>query len=246
MEKTAIEKLVREIAEEVFREKFQTVQLELLRREFLTREEFLAALERIDERFEEARKERLALQEQMDKRFEEARKERLALQEQMDKRFEEARKERLALQEQMDKRFEATRRDVLSVRAAVDNLGDRSGKALQNAVLELAKELVAAAGVDYEQVETVHLVDRDGAVFFPGYGTDVDVLARDGKTHLFEVRYKADQRDFFHILKSAELYEHLTGTKPDRLFVVTLEVASKTLRSTSALPVGVIAGSVVP
>ncbi len=74
-------KIIEETVKERVSEEIKTVQISLLRDNFLTREEFLQSMEKMDKRFEA-----------MDKRFE-------AMQKQMDKRFE-------AMQKQIDKRFE--------------------------------------------------------------------------------------------------------------------------------------------
>ncbi|MBN2152956.1 MAG: hypothetical protein JW839_16005 [Candidatus Lokiarchaeota archaeon] len=57
--------------------------------------------------------------------------------------------------------------------------------------------------------------------------------------------YRADQRDVAHFLKVAELYEAVHGVKPGKLYVVSLEIASKTLKAIATLPVDVIAGKVI-
>ncbi|MHA1440177.1 MAG: hypothetical protein ACTSPD_21730, partial [Promethearchaeota archaeon] len=56
-------KVIEKVVKEQVEKRLESVQLSILRKEFLTREEFLEAINRLDKRFE-------ALQEQMDKRFE--------------------------------------------------------------------------------------------------------------------------------------------------------------------------------
>ena len=67
-------KIIEETVKERVSKEIKTVQISLLRENFLTREEFLQSMEKMDKRFE-------AMQKQMDKRFE-------AMQKQIDKRFE--------------------------------------------------------------------------------------------------------------------------------------------------------------
>ncbi|MEX2717712.1 MAG: hypothetical protein Q6370_015540, partial [Candidatus Sigynarchaeota archaeon] len=83
----AQEQHVRKIAREEMEKTVETIQLSLLKEHFLTRDEFLDAMDRMDKRFEAMDRRFEAMQQQMDKRFEA-----------MDKRFE-------AMQQQMDKRF---------------------------------------------------------------------------------------------------------------------------------------------
>ena len=53
MENSDFEKHIEELISQKVQEQVETVQLATLRKEFLTREEFLAAMDRMDRRFEE-------------------------------------------------------------------------------------------------------------------------------------------------------------------------------------------------
>ena len=212
----ALEQHVRKIAREEMDKSVESIQLSLLKEHFLTRDEFLDAMERIDKRFEA-----------MDKRFEA-----------MDKRFE-------AMQQQMDKRFDGVDKDLKTIRVSIDSLGERSGRALEETILELLRDQLLENHVEYTSIEREELVDTEGKVFFSGFRTDVDVVAKGNDVALFEVKYHADQRDVAHFLKVAELYAAVHGIKPRKLYVVSLEIASKTLKAIATLPVDVIAGKVV-
>ena len=205
----ALEQHVRKIAREEMDKSVESIQLSLLKEHFLTRDEFLDAMERIDKRFEA-----------------------------MDKRFE-------AMQQQMDKRFDGVDKDLKTIRVSIDSLGERSGRALEETILELLRDQLLENHVEYTSIEREELVDTEGKVFFSGFRTDVDVVAKGNDVALFEVKYHADQRDVAHFLKVAELYAAVHGIKPRKLYVVSLEIASKTLKAIATLPVDVIAGKVV-
>ena len=284
MEGTELEQRIEQIVNQKIQARLETVQLALLRKEFLTREEFLAAMQKMDKRFEDMLAEMNRRFETVDKRFEamDKRFEDMLAEmnrrfeavdkrfeaidkrfEAVDKRFEDMLAEMNRRFEAVDKRFEAvdkrfealiaemhqgfeeSRRMYLQLRAAIDNLGARSGVSLQETILELMNTLIVKAGVDYKQVQRKTIVDVNGDVFFQGFSTDVDVLARDGEIHLFEVKYKADQRDCDHFLKVARLFEKVEKVRPDKLYLITLEISQKTLRAIAHLPVEIIAGSVV-
>jgi len=245
----ALEQHVRKIAREEMDKSVESIQLSLLKEHFLTRDEFLDAMERIDKRFEamdkrfEAMDKRFeAMQQQMDKRFE-------AMQQQMDKRFEAMQQQMdkrfEAMQQQMDKRFDGVDKDLKTIRVSIDSLGERSGRALEETILELLRDQLLENHVEYTSIEREELVDTEGKVFFSGFRTDVDVVAKGSDVTLFEVKYHADQRDVAHFLKVAELYAAVHGIKPRKLYVVSLEIASKTLKAIATLPVDVIAGKVV-
>ncbi len=93
---------IKEYVDTQIEKQVKSIQIQYLKdhfHHFLTREEFLDAMNKLDQRFE-------AIQEQMDKRFDQMDKRFEAMQEQMDKRFEQMDKRFEAMQEQMDKRFE--------------------------------------------------------------------------------------------------------------------------------------------
>nr|MDO8119483.1 DUF3782 domain-containing protein [Candidatus Sigynarchaeota archaeon] len=189
-----------------------------------TREDIKELIREMDKRFEQVDN-RFG---QVDNRFE-----------QVDKRFE-----------QVDKRFdslETTVQDGLKhVHAAISNIGDRSGKGLERTVLELMRhQLLEEKEFDYTRIDRETLEDKEGLFFTQGFSTDVDVVAKDGMLHLFEIKYKADQRDVQHFLKVAKLYEHVHGKQPDRLYIVSLEITKKTLDAIRSLPVRIIAGTIV-
>jgi len=92
-------KKIKEYVDTQIEKQVKSIQIQYLKDHFLTREEFLDAMNKLDKRFE-------AMQEQMDKRFDQMDKRFEAMQEQMDKRFEQMDKRFEAMQEQMDKRFE--------------------------------------------------------------------------------------------------------------------------------------------
>ncbi|MEX2680496.1 MAG: DUF3782 domain-containing protein, partial [Candidatus Sigynarchaeota archaeon] len=155
----------------------------------------------------------------------------------MDKRFE-------AMQQQMDKRFDLVTKELKTLRVSIDSLGDRSGRALEETILELLRDQLVENHVEYTSIEREELVDADGKIFFAGFRTDVDVVAKGNQVSLFEIKYHADQRDVAHFLKIAELYTMVHGIKPAKLYVVSLEIATKTLKAIAALPVEIIAGKV--
>ncbi|MGQ4874896.1 MAG: hypothetical protein ACP6IY_12590 [Promethearchaeia archaeon] len=80
-----LEKKLTKKFEEKISKSIESIQIKILKENFLTRDEFLEAMQKIDDRFN-------AVQKQMDDRFN-------AMQKQMDDRFN-------AMQKQMDKRFE--------------------------------------------------------------------------------------------------------------------------------------------
>ncbi|HME55849.1 MAG TPA: hypothetical protein VKM55_26840 [Candidatus Lokiarchaeia archaeon] len=201
-------KIAREEAERVS----QSINVEALKEHFLTRGEFLDAMERMDKRFE-------SMQGQMDKRF-----------------------------DAMLDALKGMHQDIKKIAAEVGAIGSRSGKELEATILELMNDQLVKHHVDYTSIVTEDLVDDEGTYFTPGTTTDVDVVATaDQGTWLFEIKYHPDQRDVEHFVKAASLWEHIHGEAPTKLYLVGVEISSKTMRHVARLPVDVdvIAGSVV-
>lgn len=139
-----------------------------------SREENAQRFEQVDQRFE-----------QVDQRFG-----------QVDQRFEE-----------VDKKLLLIRRDIAKLQSGQENIIKRmDGQenwirlmvgGIHNDEGSMAEDLVAAAlryglrtdDINPESIELRRsLVDRDGAVFLPGYRTEVDIIARNGHLTIFEVK----------------------------------------------------------
>jgi len=247
---------VRKIAREEAERATRVIEIGLLKQHFLTRDEFLDAMERIqgqlDKRFAETQAksdERFAAaQAQLDKRFG-AMEKRL---EAVDRRFDASDKRLEALVKEVRDGFDAAGRALAltrdTLKAAIDNLGGRSGIDLEQAILELMRFQLLQQHVEYRDIKKERLVDVDGGVFWKGYSTDVDVVASNGGVHLYEVKYKADQADVQHFIKVAELYDRLHPQRPStKLVLVTLEITATTVKAiaVTSRPGEVVAGAII-
>ncbi|MHA1335210.1 MAG: hypothetical protein ACTSPW_05605 [Promethearchaeota archaeon] len=293
-------KYIEKIVEEKVEKRLEKVQLSILKKEFLTREEFLEAINKLDKRFEElliqmkigfeearkdreliregmdkrfnslieqmnkgfeeARKDRELIREEMDKRFEEARKDRELIREEMNKRFEEARKESdkrfKALLKQMDDRFEALIKDMNEkfkiaseereiLKAFTAKLSSRRGIQLENAVLYLLKDKLIKESINISNIKKEYLTDDNGAVFVKGFMTDIDVVIRDGKIILIEIKTTADNRDVNDLIKKAELFKIVFKKDYDELMILCLEINETNYEFARRHNVNVIAGEIV-
>ena len=64
-------------------------------------------------------------------------------------------------------------------------------------------------------------IDEEGIVYGFKSVIEVDIAVKDGKTLLIEVSPSVDRSKLAAFLRKAKLYEKKTGTKPDRLVMVT-------------------------
>ena len=165
--------------------------------------------------------------EHSNKRFE-------ALQEQMDKRFE-----------QMDKRFEAQNKDIKYIKAAVGSLGRRSGKALENTILELLNDKLIKENINTSEITREYLYDKEGIVFWRGYESGIDIIMQNGKIILIEIKYHATKNKIEKFVRNSKLYAHQFNKSFDELVMICLEVKSSVLRVAKQFGVKIISGSII-
>ncbi len=157
-----------------------------------------------------------------------------------DKRFEQMNKRF----EYMDKRFDEARKDRLELKVSIGSLGRRSGKNLENAILELLNEKLIQENIQASKIYKEFLSDKDGIIFVENYSTDIDVIMENGKVILMEIKYSPDNRDIFHFLKVAELYNKLKKSF-DELILVALEIKKKHLELAQQEGIKVVAGKIL-
>ncbi|GAG22003.1 unnamed protein product [marine sediment metagenome] len=167
--------------------------------------------------------------EHSDKRFEVMNKRFEA----MDKRFEEATYERKEISKK-----------VSEISVAIGSLGDRSGKILEDTIIEILNDELIKENIPVSKIQKELMVDEEGIVFTKNFSNDIDVLIEDGKTILIEVKYRIDNYEIFSFLKVAELYVH-TRKPFDQLLIITLEIKRLHLNYANQQGIKVIAGKVI-
>ncbi len=178
-------------------------------------EEFNKRFEGMDKRFEG-----------MDKRFE-----------RMDKRFEE-------LIKLMNKGFEDARKDRELLRISITTLSTRGGVELHNTILSLLKDKLIQENIGVSEIKREDLIDSEGKIFYKNYNTDIDILIKNDKIILIEVKFKADNRDIYQILKKGELFKQIKKKNYDELMLVCLEINSMNFEQAIKQGVKVIAGKI--
>lgn len=150
-----------------------------------------------------------------------------------DRRFEEATNERKDL-----------RLKISEVSVAIGSLGDRSGKVLEDTIIEILNDELIKENIPASRIQKELMVDKEGIVFPKDFSTDIDVLIEDHKTILIEVKYRIDNYDIFTFLKLAELYER-TRKAFDQLLILTLEIKRLHLNYANKQGIKVISGKVI-
>jgi hypothetical protein len=144
------------------------------------------------------------------------------------KRLDRHEAELVKLREDMIRGFELVERHISA-------LGARWGLMAEDAFRERLRGLLEKEfGF---KVERWRVYDNAGIVF--GYPSEVEVniAVSDGKLILIEVSSHVRASDVFQFKRKAELYERVTGKKPDRLIIVTPYIDEKALEAARQLGV---------
>lgn len=155
----------------------------------------------------------------------------------MDKRFEE-------LIKLMNRGFEDARKDRELLRVSLITLSTRGGVELQNTILSLLKDKLIQENIGVSEIKLEDLVDSEGKIFYENYNTDIDILIKNDKIILIEIKFKADNRDIFQILKKGELFKQIKKKSYDELMLVCLEINSMNFEQAIKQGIKVIAGKI--
>jgi hypothetical protein len=139
------------------------------------------------------------------------------------------------LREDMNKLREDMIRGFELVERHISALGARWGLMAEDAFREglrglLEKELGF-------KVERWRAYDETGMVFGYPSEVEVDVTVSNGKLILIEVSSHVRASDVLQFRRKAELYEKMTGRKPDRLIIVTPYIDERALEAARQLGV---------
>ena len=227
-----------------------------------TKDDLKVFSERMDKQFEELIKQMdkrfESMQQQMDKRFDLVDKRFEAVDKRfeavdkrfeeliqlMDKRFEAVDKRFERLLKQMNRGFEEARKERSEIKTSISTLGTRAGFQLERAILDLLKDKIIQKNINISKVKKVKLVDKEGKVFYKNFNTDIDVLIENGKRILIEIKFKPDNRDIFHLMKTAELYRYQTGKNYDNLMIICMEITQRNYQEATRQGISVITGEI--
>uniref|UniRef100_A0A7J2U7F1 DUF3782 domain-containing protein n=1 Tax=Ignisphaera aggregans TaxID=334771 RepID=A0A7J2U7F1_9CREN len=169
--------------------------------------------------------------------------------EELSKRVEEMNKvlmEHSKRLEEHSKRLEELAKEVARQGVVLGSIGRRWGRDLEKMVLELYRHVLEERGVIPEKIERFTYVDVDGRYYVKGSKIEFDIYAHNDKVYLVEVKSHADVEDVEWLYKRAEIYEKLTGRKPDKLILVAIHIDDDAYKRTGELGIEVIYGAIIP
>jgi hypothetical protein len=145
--------------------------------------------------------------------------------------------ELVRLREDMNKLREDMIRGFELIERHISALGARWGLMAEDAFRESLRGLLEKE-LGF-RVEKWKAYDEAGIVFGYPSEVEVDVTISDGKLILIEVSSHVRASDVLQFRRKAELYEKLTGKRPDRLIMVTPYVDEKALEAARRLEIEV-------
>ncbi|MFV1950728.1 MAG: hypothetical protein ACC630_02040 [Nitrospinota bacterium] len=159
--------------------------------------------------------------EQVDKRFEQA-----------DKRFEQLRMDMNKRFEQVDKRFEMMHQDFVDLRKSVNiQVGGFQRRAGRNLEDMVAGTLRLALGMRDIKPENIKLrqkiMDKEGLIGLVGKKYEIDILAVNGKTILFEIKSVPEEEDVERFSEKVKLAREILNSPDADAVMVTLDKPKK-------------------
>ena len=181
---------------------------------FPTKREMEALTDQIRELAEKIAKQTETLQrniEETAKRTERFEEEMRKSREETAKRMDSFEKSLELMSKRMDSFEEEMKRHREELRVLIGGLGARWGFAAEEAFREGIRGILGEMGYVVERWE---VFDEEGVVFDSPAVVEADVLVRDEKHVLIEVRSSVGRSDVASFIRKAKLYEKLTSIKP--------------------------------
>jgi hypothetical protein len=144
------------------------------------------------------------------------------------------------------KRLEELAREVGKQGVVLGSIGRRWGRDLEKTVLELYRRVLEERGIIPEKIEKFTYVDVDGRYYVKGSKIEFDIYMHNERIYLVEIKSHADAEDVEWLYKRAEIYEKLTGRKPDKLILVAVHIDDDAYKRAGELGIDVIYGAIIP
>lgn len=125
-------------------------------------------------------------------------------------------------------------------------MGRRWGSDLEKMVLNIFKETVEAKGIEPGKVEKFRFKDEDGSITGEkGKIVDVDVLIRDEKLYLLEVKSYVEIDHVEHLYEKVDIVERILKREVDKIFIVTVNIEREAYDRAKELNIEVICSNIL-
>ncbi len=153
-------------------------------------------------------------------------------------------------QQRLEKRMDSLEKSFNKLAARVEvtigSMGRRWGSDLERMVLEIFKETLERKGIEPGEVRKFRFKDEDGSITgVKGRIVDIDVLVRDSKLYVMEVKSRAELDHVEYLMEKARFVERIMGRKVDRAMIVAVNVDREAYERARELGIDVICGHVI-
>ncbi|MGC8932748.1 MAG: PD-(D/E)XK nuclease family protein [Candidatus Methanodesulfokora sp.] len=154
------------------------------------------------------------------------------------------------LREDFNTEIEKLREDFnrlsMRVEVTIGSMGKRWGTDLERTVLGIFKEVLEEKGIEPGKVEKLRFVDRDGSLTgIKGRIVDIDVLVRDEKLYLIEVKSRAELDHVEALPLKVKAVEGYLRRSVDKVFLVAVNVDREAYERALELGAEVVCGNVI-
>ena len=205
----------------------------------------LERLEEHDRKFNEVLselREHRKLLEEHDRKFNEVLselREHRKLLEEHDRKFNEIVEEIKLLRENFENLYRR-------VEVTIGSMGRRWGRDLERIVLEIFKEALERRGIKIGKVESFRYVDVTGEVSGrKGTLTEVDVVVKDDKLYLIEVKSHAEVDHVERLHEKREVVEKVLNKTVEKMFIVAVNIDEDAYERAKEMGIEVICGDVI-
>jgi hypothetical protein len=143
------------------------------------------------------------------------------------------------------RRLEELTRVVGELKITIGSIGRRWGRDLEKTIIELYRHILEERGIIPEKIEKFTYEDIDGKYYVKGSKIEFDIYVHDEKVYLIEVKSHVDVEDVEWLYKRGEIYEKITGKKPDKLILIAVNIDVDAYERARELGVEVVYGSLI-
>ena len=134
----------------------------------------------------------------------------------------------------------------MRVEVTIGSMGRRWGFDLEKTVLEIFREALEKKGIEPGKVEKLRFVDKDGSITgVKGRRIDVDVLVKDEKLYIIEVKSRAELDHVEMLPIKVKAVEKYLGRRVDRSILVAVNVDKEAYERALELGIDVLCGNII-
>lgn len=138
--------------------------------------------------------------------------------------------------------------EVLSnkVEVTIGSMGMRWGIDLERTILKIFKETLEAKGIEPGKVEKFRFKDENGSITgIKGKIIDVDVLIKDDKLYIIEVKSAVEIDHVEYLIEKASIVEKILKRKVNKVFLIAVNIDKEAYDRAKEMNIDVIYGKIL-